>query len=494
MDHLRSIVQFLEDKTILVTGATGFLAKIFVEKVLRVQPNVKKLYLLLRAPDAKAAAHRFENEVIGKDLFRVLKEMWGENFRSLMAEKVAVVAGDISFEDLGVQDLDLKEEMRGQIDVIINLAATTKFDERYDVSLGINTLGAKHVVEFAKKCSNLQVLVHVSTAYVCGEKGGLIKESHYKMGQTLNGVSGLDIDAEVKLARAKLKELTAMGSSEKEITIAMKDLGISRAKAYGWPNTYVFTKAMGEMLMDQLKADMPLVISRPTIITSTYMEPFPGWVEGVRTIDSIAVGYGTGKVTCFLCDPNGVIDVIPADMVVNSIIVSMAAHAGRQLPIDDAIYHVGSSFGNPVRYSNLHDYGYGYFSKHPWINKDGKAVIVGKVTILRSMASFRRYMGLRYLLLLKGLEVANAAFCRSFQRTYHDMNRKINIVMRLVELYRPYLFFKGVFNDTNTEKLRSVMKEKTSEADIFYFDPKCINWDDYFTRIHLVGLVKYVFK
>ncbi|KAK4780499.1 hypothetical protein SAY87_016605 [Trapa incisa] len=172
----------------------------------------------------------------------------------------------------------------------------------------------------------------------------------------------------------------------------------------------------------------------------------------------------------------------------------MAAHAGRQLPIDDAIYHVGSSFGNPVRYSNLHDYGYGYFSNHPWINKDGKAVIVGKVTILRSMASFRRYMGLRYLLLLKGLEVATAAFCRSFQRTYHDMNRKINIVMRLVELYRPYLFFKGVFNDTNTEKLRSVMKEKTSEADIFYFDPKCINWDDYFTRIHLVGLVKYVFK
>uniref|UniRef100_A0A2K1YQX8 Fatty acyl-CoA reductase n=1 Tax=Populus trichocarpa TaxID=3694 RepID=A0A2K1YQX8_POPTR len=44
------MVQFLEDKTILVTGATGFLAK---SKMLRVQPNVKKIYLLSRAPGAK---------------------------------------------------------------------------------------------------------------------------------------------------------------------------------------------------------------------------------------------------------------------------------------------------------------------------------------------------------------------------------------------------------------------------------------------------------
>lgn len=65
-------------------------------------------------------------------------------------------------------------------------------------------------------------------AYVCGEKGGLIEERHYEMGETLNGVSGLDIDAELKLAQSKLKELTAMGSTPQEISMAMKDLGISR--------------------------------------------------------------------------------------------------------------------------------------------------------------------------------------------------------------------------------------------------------------------------
>lgn len=53
---------------------------------------------------------------------------------------------------------------------------------------------------------------------------------------------------------------------------------------YGWPNTYVFTKAMGEMVVSDPKNNLPLIIIRPTIVTSTYKEPFPGWIEGVRYV------------------------------------------------------------------------------------------------------------------------------------------------------------------------------------------------------------------
>lgn len=136
-------------------------------------------------------------------------------------------------------------------------------------------MGAKQVVEFAKKCGNLQVLVHVSTgdpcsmqnpsskkktclytyiyntllssrissslidwrfdgfnfallAYVSGEKGGLIHETPYKMGDTLNGAKGLDIDAEGELVAEKLQELRQGGASDKETMIAMKELGLKR--------------------------------------------------------------------------------------------------------------------------------------------------------------------------------------------------------------------------------------------------------------------------
>ncbi|KAK7263380.1 hypothetical protein RJT34_30969 [Clitoria ternatea] len=85
-----SILHFLQDKTILITEATGFLAKILLEKILRVQPNVKGLYLLLRAADAKSATHRMHNEIIGKDLFRLLKGKSGSNFNSFISKKVTL--------------------------------------------------------------------------------------------------------------------------------------------------------------------------------------------------------------------------------------------------------------------------------------------------------------------------------------------------------------------------------------------------------------------
>ncbi|KGN64901.2 hypothetical protein Csa_022764 [Cucumis sativus] len=479
--EFQSVLQFLHNKSIFVTGATGFLAKVMVEKILRVQPNVKKLYLLIRAADEKAATQRLNTDVIGKELFRILKEKWGENFRSMISEKLVAVAGDISDELLVLKEYSkLREELYDQIDVIVNLAATTNFDERYDVALHVNTLGAKHA------------FVHVSTAYVSGVKEGLILESPYVMGDTLNGKCGLQIEDELKLVDHKLSDLRAEGATQQSITLTMKDLGIQRSQNYGWTNTYVFTKAMGEMLISELKENIPVVIIRPTIVSSTYKEPFPGWVEGVRTIDSLAVAYGKGKITCFLGDVNALVDVIPADMVVNAMLVAMVAHASQLSSY--TIYHVSSSMRNPIMYRKLQEYGFHYFSANPWINKDGQPVKVGKVTILNDMASFHRYMTIRYLVFLKGLEVLNIALCHYFDGILFNFNRKIKYVLRLVDLYGPYLFFKGVFDDINTEKLRIAAKANGIETDLFYFDPKSINWDDYFMNIHIPGVVRYVFR
>nr|TKR83366.1 hypothetical protein D5086_0000268710 [Populus alba] len=487
-----SVVQFLEDKTILITGATGFLAKILLEKILRVQPNVKKIYLLLRAADAKSASQRLQNEILGKDLFTILKEKWGADLNSLISKKIVLVPGDISYDDdLGVKDSNLREEIWSQLDVVVNLAATTNFDERYDVALGINTMGAKHVLCFAKKCVKLKVLVHVSTAYVSGERAGLILETSYGRGDTLNGVSGLDIDEEKKLVDQKLNELQAEGATTEEIKGAMKEMGIERAKVYGWPNTYVFTKAMGEMLVGDLKENLSVVIIRPTIVTSTLKEPFPGWVEGIRTIDSLAVGYGKGRLTCFLGDITGIVDVIPADMVVNAITVAMVARA-RQHP--ESVYHLGSSLRNPVNFSNLHDFSFRYFSENPWINKEGEAVKIGRGTVLSSMSKFYTYMTIRYLLPLKALQLFNTLLFKRYQDEYTVLDRKLKLVMRLVDLYKPYVFFEGIFDDMNAEKLRIASRETCLEADVFDFDPVSIDWEDYMMNAHIPGLVKYVMK
>ncbi|XP_059306848.1 putative fatty acyl-CoA reductase 7 [Lycium ferocissimum] len=148
--------------------------------------------------------------------------------------------------------------------------------------MNINVLGALNVLKFAKRCENVNIIAHVSTAYVCGEGEGVIPEKSFSLGETLNKDTKLDIDVERKVIEDKLKEIEAQNLTTKEVTMAMRDLGIQRATMHGWPNTYSFTKAMGEMLLGHYKENIQLAIIRPTIITSTYKEPFPGWIEGVK--------------------------------------------------------------------------------------------------------------------------------------------------------------------------------------------------------------------
>ncbi|KNA18131.1 hypothetical protein SOVF_073590 [Spinacia oleracea] len=484
-----SITEFLANKTILVTGATGFIAKILVEKILRVQPNVNKLYLLIRASNSQAADIRLQDEVLGKELFKILREKWGTKFECFMSEKISAVAGDTSYENLGITGHRLKQ-MYNDIDIVINVAATTKFDERYDVALGVNTLGPKHVVNFAKNCANIKLLIHVSTAYVCGEKTGIISEKAYGMGETLNGVVGLDIDSEKKLVDQTLSSLKASDVPEKDIRIRMKNLGDQRAKFYGWPNTYVFTKAMGEMLVGKLRGNLPVLIMRPTIVCSTFKEPFPGWVEGCRTIDSIAVMYGKGYLGLFCGDSTSVLDLIPADMFVNSIIVAMKDHINQSKL---TVYQVGSSKRNPISLGDVHDILFRYFTKNPWINREGNTVNVRKGVVLSNILIFEIIFSLLHYFVQMVLILPNKMGDSSFLRTLRNFDKKLKMVTRIVELYKPYVFFKGIFADTNTEKLLITARENGLDENAFNFDPLCINWKDYFFNIHLPSIVDNLF-
>jgi fatty acyl-CoA reductase len=108
----------------------------------------------------------------------------------------------------------------------------------------------------------------------------------------------------------------------------------------------VFTKAMGEMVINSMRGEIPVVTIRPSVIESTWRDPFPGWMEGnryVRTdcakflqssstfqliftavictnfhwrvdeprmMDPVVLYYGKGQLSGFLADPDGVLDVV----------------------------------------------------------------------------------------------------------------------------------------------------------------------------------------
>lgn len=63
--YLSLLCIFIEHLNMLINIDHHFYFEdaVFIEKILRVRPNVKKLYLLVRAADSDSAAQRFWNEL-----------------------------------------------------------------------------------------------------------------------------------------------------------------------------------------------------------------------------------------------------------------------------------------------------------------------------------------------------------------------------------------------------------------------------------------------
>jgi len=351
-------------------------------------------------------------------------------------------------------------------------------------------------LEFAKKCVNLKMLLHVSTAYVAGLQEGLIQEKPLKMGATLNGSSNLDIESELRLVEETKRELQlfetdSLKSTEKLERTAMKELGIKRARKFGWPNTYVFTKALGEMVLGHMRGDVPLVIIRPTIITSLYNEPLPGWMEGIRTIDSFILGYAKGNLSCYLADLKEIMDVIPGDMVVNAMIAAIVMHSGEDA---EMIYHISSSMRNPVRFVTFEQCLYRYFKENPRIGKNGTVIGFNRMHIFSTVSTFKAYMTLRYKLPLEALHIVNLLSCGQFSDRYNELSQKYQYIMHLVDLYSPYTFFRGRFDDMNLQRLKLETEKDTTDAQLFCFDPKIFDWSNYFYRTHIPGVLKFLPK
>ncbi|KAJ0612669.1 putative oxidoreductase [Helianthus annuus] len=148
------IINVLKGKAFFVTGATGFLGKVFIEKILRTVPDVGKIYLLIKAKDTDAAMERLKNEIINTELFKSLQQAYGKSYQSFMLSKLVPVIGNVCESNLGL-DEETADVIAKDVDIIVNSAANTTFDERYDVALDTNTGGPSRLMSFAKKCKNL---------------------------------------------------------------------------------------------------------------------------------------------------------------------------------------------------------------------------------------------------------------------------------------------------------------------------------------------------
>jgi alcohol-forming fatty acyl-CoA reductase len=121
------IKNFYKDKTIFLTGTTGFVGKVVLEKLLRSLSGCKRIYLMVRAKKSMTVQQRMLDSIFTSEIFdRVFSEQ--PNLRAKITQKVVPIAGDLVIDRLGISAED-RAILVAEVDIIINCAASVNFDD-----------------------------------------------------------------------------------------------------------------------------------------------------------------------------------------------------------------------------------------------------------------------------------------------------------------------------------------------------------------------------
>ncbi|MBK7994662.1 MAG: SDR family oxidoreductase [Blastocatellia bacterium] len=241
---------------ILLTGASGFLAGELLPRLLK-QYKESIIYILLRA----------ENEI--ELVSRREKILDFIDIDSKDKNRVVALAGNIEKEDLGLGSE--YNTIASQVNEIYHSAANTRFDQPLEKARSINYVGTENILRFAQQVKKLGHLVrynHVSTAYVAGNRVGIVKET--------------ELDCEQSFF-----------------------------------NTYEQSKYESEMLLRKAFDELPITVYRPSIIAG---DSISGRTPHFYVIYEPMKWIYFGQLTFLPCQPELKLDIVPIDYVCDAIV------------------------------------------------------------------------------------------------------------------------------------------------------------------------------
>ncbi len=185
-------------ETIFLTGFPGFIAERLVARL----TNADTQFFLLVQKQFTEKAMRDIEKIVEKT--------------GVSLENFAIIEGDITQENLGISDEDLKSVLAETTDVF-HLAAIYDLAVEKDLAFRVNVEGTRHVNELVKKMPNLRRYNYISTCYVAGKRTGEILENELE-------------------------------------------------HAAGFRNYYEETKYLAEVEVENLKSELPVTIFRPSVV------------------------------------------------------------------------------------------------------------------------------------------------------------------------------------------------------------------------------------
>jgi fatty acyl-CoA reductase len=209
----------------------------------------------------------------------------------------------------------------------------------------MNIIGTHKVIDLAKKCKQLEVLVHVSTAYANCDR------SH---------ISEVVYNPPVRPER--LIEAMEWMDGDLVDTLTPK---IIKSR----PNTYTFTKAVAEYLVlrECKEGGVPCAIVRPSIVGASWREPFPGWIDNFNGPTALFAAIGKGILRTMMGNSNSTADLIPVDVTVNFLIAS-AWYTGTRRPADIKVYNNTTGQIKRLTWGMLERFSHESLTKNPLEN------------------------------------------------------------------------------------------------------------------------------
>lgn len=524
----------LGGKRLIVVGGTGFLGKVWWALLLTRFPEVEHLYLVVRPKAGKTVEQRFWEQIVKSEVLVPLREQHGTRFEEFIRSKVTPIAGDVAQPFCGL-DPELRDRIRGKVTAVVNVAGVVDFDPPLDEALEVNAFGCQNLVALARDLGNIGVL-HTSTCYVAGSQTGpveerdprefpfpradelerrdwdpdreisecldVIEQARHRASDAFRQSRFLD-EAKRNLrernepARGGMLEAEIARVKRKFVEAQLAQTGMERAQYWGWPNTYTYTKSIGEQIV--AASGLPYTIVRPAIVESTVEFPFPGWNEGINTSAPFIFMIRKGGLQ--LPGDDIYLDVIPCDMVAAAITLALAELIeGRAKPV----YQAGSTDTNPCTMRRFFELTGLYKRRHFKKTGQGGPVVSALQAhwegALLDKNQYERF-GPRALAkgaesLSSALRVVGAGPLRPFLQPaakglegFATQQRKL---ARIMDVFLPFTAeYHYIFRCDNTRAAYARLSEADKQR--LLWAPEKIDWRRWFLEVHVPALERHVF-
>jgi thioester reductase-like protein len=245
-------------RVLFLTGFPGFIGRRLTKALLEADPEATIVALIEEKQADKAR----------------------ECAQAIDPGRIELLTGDISRQGLGLQAAHLERLQRDTVQVF-HLAAIYNLAVPFDLAEKVNVAGTGNVLELCARCQQLERLNYVSTAYVAGDRTGVVYEHELALGQ-------------------------------------------------GFKNHYESTKFQAEVWVQVRMRDIPTTIYRPAIVVGDSRtgetEKFDGPYYMLRTIARAAERPGPIPQ---IGSEDSPFNVVPVDFIVSAIVAASGDEEAR---------------------------------------------------------------------------------------------------------------------------------------------------------------------